>query len=185
MRHLARLSLLAASALVLAVPAGAQYGRVPSRQGAGLEIPRVAPSVAALAVRYGGDLQLSQAQLDSIQAVRQRQDSANAPWLRTLDSLRNGPRPVNPLDVSQEQRELMAARRATLTAALDAMRATNAEARTQVMAVLTPDQQRKAAELETHAQELARVQSQRRANDSYRGQRRGGMNERPVPLPED
>jgi DNA-binding MarR family transcriptional regulator len=185
MHHLARLSALAASALMLAVPAGAQYGRMPSRQGAGLDIPRVAPSVAALAVRYGGDLQLSQTQLDSIQVVRQRQDSLNAPWLRTLDSLRNGPRPVNPLDLSQEQRELMAARRATLTAALDAMRATNADARTKVMAVLTPDQQRKAAELENHAQELARVQSQRRADDPYRGQRRGDMNERIALLPED
>jgi len=170
--------------MLLAVPAGAQYGRMPSRQGAGLDIPRVAASVAALAERYGGDLQLSQSQLDAIQVVRQRQDSANAPWLRTLDSLRNGPRPVNPLDLSQEQRELMAARRATLTTALDAMRATDAEARTKVMAVLTPDQQRKAAELENHAQELARVQSQRRANDPYRGQRRGDMNERIALLPE-
>jgi len=185
MRHLVRLPVLSACAFLFALPAGAQYGRTSSRRGAALEIPPVAPSVAALAVRHGGDLQLSQTQLETIQAVRQRQDSANAPWLRSLDSLRNGPRPVNPLDLSQEQRELLAARRASLTAALDAMRATDAEARTKVMAVLTSDQQHKAARLENHAQELARVQSQRRADDPYRGQRRGDMDERIAPLPED
>lgn len=187
MRLLARLSALAASAVLLAVPAGAQYGgrRGSSSQSAALVIPRVAPSVATLAVRYGGDLQLSQTQLDSIQAVRQRQDSANAPWLQALDSLRNGPHPVNPLDLSQEQRELLAARRAAVTTAMDAMRATNATARQQVMAVLTPDQQVKAAELENDAQKLARVQNQRRADDGYYGRRRGGMNDRMIPTPED
>jgi len=186
MRHLVRLSALAASAALLAVPAGAQYGgrRGSSSQNAALVIPRVAPSIAALAVRYGGDLQLSQTQLDAIQSVRQRQDSANAPWLRTLDSLRNGPRPVNPLDLSQEQRELLAAHRVAVTTAMDAMHATNAAARQQVMAVLTPDQQGKAARLENDAQKLARAETQRRSDEGYYGRRRGGMNDRMILTPE-
>jgi len=179
MRHLARLSAVAFSAVLLAAPAHAQYGggrRGSYPQDASLNVPRVAPSVAALAVRYGGDLQLSQAQLDSILAVRQRQDSANAPWLHALDSLRNGPRPVNPLDLSQEQREMIARRRAAVTAAMDAMRETNAEARKGVMDVLTPDQQQKAAQLENDAEKLARAQTERRGNDGYYGGgRRGGM----------
>lgn len=187
MRPFARLSALAAAALLLAAPAGAQYGgrRSSSSRSASLVIPRIAPSVAALAVRYGGDLQLSQSQLDSIQAVRQRQDSANAPWLQALDSLRNGPRPVNPLDLSQDQRELLAARRAAVTAAMDAMHATNATARQQVMAVLTPDQQAKAATLEHDAQTLARAETQRRSSEGYSDRRRGGMNDRTLPIPED
>jgi hypothetical protein len=181
MSRLVRLSLLT----LLAAPAvaGAQYRNVRNSRDGSLVVPRVAPSVAALAVRYGGDLQLSQAQLDSIVAVRQRQDSANAPWLRALDSLRNGPRPVNPLDLSQEQRELLAKQRASLEAAMDALRVTNDAARLQVMAVLTPDQQQKAARLESDAQKLARAETERRADEGYYGRR--GMYDQLVPIPED
>lgn len=181
MSRLVRLSLIA----LLAAPAvaGAQYRNVRNSRDGALVIPRVALPVAALAVRFGGDLQLSQVQLDSIMAVRQRQDSANAPWLRTLDSLRNGPRPVNPLDLSQEQREQLAAQRASLQAAMDALRATDDAARQQVMAVLTPDQQRKAAQLERDAQELARAETERRADEGYYGRR--GMYDQLVLLPED
>lgn len=183
MRHLVHASVLAASVVLIAAPAHAQYGgrRGSYGQDAGLNIPRVATSIAALAVRYGGDLQLSQTQLDAILAVRQRQDSANAPWLRSLDSLRNGPRPVNPLDLSQEQREQLAARRAAVKAATDAMRETNAEARQQVMAVLTPDQQGKAAQLENDAQELARVESERRPDQGAYRRRGGERNQRTEP----
>jgi len=176
--------LLMLAPVVLAAPAGAQYRSARNAQEGALVIPHVAPTIAALAVRYGGDLQLSQRQLDSIQAVRQRQDSANAPWLRSLDSLRNGPRPVNPLDLSQEQREMLAARRASLKTAMDAMRATNDAARLQVMALLTPDQQQKAARLENDAQKFARAQTERRAEEGYYG-RRGGMYDQLEFLPED
>ena len=181
MSRLVRLSLIA----LFAAPtvAGAQYRAVRNSRDGALVIPRVAPSVATLAVRYGGDLQLSQAQLDSIMAVRQRQDSANAPWLRALDSLRDGPRPVNPYDLSQEQREMLARQRATLKAAMDAMHATNDAARLQVMAVLTPDQQHKAAQLESDAQKLARAETERRADEGYYG--RSGTYDQLVLLPED
>jgi hypothetical protein len=90
---------------------------------------------------------------------------------------------VNPLDLSQEQRELLAAQRASLKAAMDALRATNDAARQQVMAVLTPDQQRKAAQLESDAQELARAETERRADEGYYGRR--GMYDQLVLLPED
>ena len=173
MRHLARLSAFVLTAVIVATPAHAQYGggRGSYRQDASLDVPHIAPGVATLAVRYGGDLQLSQRQLDAILAVRQRQDSVMTPLLRTLDSLRNGPRPVNPLDLSEEQREAVAARRAAVKAALDAVRLSNDEARKQVMAVLTPDQQTKAASLESDAQKLARAQSERRASEGFYGGR--------------
>ncbi len=184
MRHLVRFSILGLSVALLAAPAGAQYGGGGGYYGGythdpSLDVPPVAPGVASLVVRYGGALQLSQKQLDVIEAVRQRQDSASAPWLRKLDSLRDGPRPVNPLDLSQEQREQVAAQRAAIKAAVDALHTVDAEARTKVMGVLTPDQQAKAGQLEHDAQELARARSQDQRpyqRDSYggNGRRRGG-----------
>lgn len=183
MSRLLRLSLLAVPAVLLAAPAGAQYRAVRSSSDGALIIPHVPQTMAALVVRYGGDLQISQVQLDSILAVRQRQDSANAPWIRSLDSLRYGPRPVNPLDLSPEQRELVAARRASLKAALDAMNATNEAARLQVLAVLTPDQQQKATELENEAQRFARAETERRADEGY--YRRRGTYDQLRLLPED
>jgi hypothetical protein len=180
MRHLARFSILGLSVALLAAPAGAQYTTSGGYYGsyshdASLDVPPVAPGVAALAVRYGGVLQLSQKQLDVIEAVRQQQDSADAPWVHKLDSLRNAPRPVNPLDLSQEQREQVAAQRAAIKSALAAMRGVDADARTKVMGVLTPDQQAKAGQLEHDAMEIARARAQEpRAyqRDSYG--RRGG-----------
>jgi hypothetical protein len=186
MSRTVRISLILVPAVLLAaIPAGAgaQYRAVRNTRDGALVIPGISATVAALAVRFGGDLQLSQTQLESILAVRQRQDSANAPWLRSLDSLRNGPRPVNPLDLSQEQREQLAARRAALKAALDAMRITNDAARLQVMAVLTPDQQRKAARLESDAQKLARAETERRAEEDYY-MRRGAYDQLKL-VPED
>lgn len=180
MRHLVRLSLLGLSLALLAAPAGAQYGggsyRGSYSHDPSLDVPHVAPGVASLVVRYGGDLQLSQSQLEAIEAIRRHQDSASAPLLRTLDSLRNGPRPVNPLDLSQEQREAIAAQRAAVKTALDALGAVNAEARMKVMAVLTPDQQGKTGQLEHAAQELARAQGEdeRPYRVEYGDQRRGG-----------
>jgi hypothetical protein len=171
MSRLVKLALAVAPVVLLATPAWAQYRNVRSTRDGALVIPHVPQTVATLAIRFGGDLQLSQTQLDSIQAVRQRQDSANAPWLRSLDSLRNGPRPVNPLDLSQEQRELQAKRRASLEAALKALQATNDAARLQVMAVLTPDQQQKAARLESDAQKFARAVTERRADEGFYGRR--------------
>lgn len=185
MRHLVRLSVLGLSVALLAAPASAQYV---STDGGGyygggyshdpsLDVPHVAPGMASLVVRYGGALQISQKQLEVIQAIAQRQDSANAPWLRKLDSLRNGPRPVNPLDLSQEQREQVNAQRAAIKAALSALHVVDADARANVMAVLTPDQQAKAGQLEHDAQEIARARTENQDRyqvDGY-GRRRGGQ----------
>jgi len=65
------------------------------------------------------------------------------------------------------------------------LRETNADARQRVMAVLTPDQQGKAAQLENDAQKLARAETQQRADESYSRRRRGDMNQRLLPRPED
>jgi len=164
MRFFAPLSLIALSLALGASPAAAQYaGRAGAyEQDPAFMVPRVAPGVAGLVVRHGGDLQLSQKQLDAIEVIRQHQDSVSEPWLRTLDSLRNGPRPVNPRDLSQEQREALARQQAAVKTALTAIHEANAEARAKVMAILTLDQQQKAGQLENAAKELARARSEER-----------------------
>jgi hypothetical protein len=185
MRRLASdLMLLVTALFVAATPASAQYGggrggrrggEEPSQLPAASTDPvRVAPTVAALVLAHGGDLQLSETQLARIESIRQVQDSANRPWMARLDSLRGGPRPVNPRDLSQEQRDAMAARRAAVADAMTGMRETNAEARQQVMAALNPDQQQKAAVLEGDAQKKTRDEAPRRPSEGFGGGRRGG-----------
>lgn len=181
MRHSAPAAALFIIALATAVPAGAQYG-VRRTSGAdrallaSAEPAPVAPTIAALVIRYGGDLQLSDRQLTRIQSIRLAQDSANRPWTNKLDSLRNGPRPVNPNDLSQEQRDNIAARAAAVSAASAAMRETNAGARKAVMDALDPGQRKKADTLEKEARRATRDEAERRGQDAYgRGDRRGGM----------
>jgi hypothetical protein len=184
MNQSARPAILFALVLISAAPLQAQYGGGGGRRArnartdaASAEPPRIAPTVAALVLEHGTDMQLSEKQIALITSIRQTQDSANRPWLLKLDSLRNGPRPVNPNDLSQEQRDDMAARREAVAAALDGMREANAEARQGVMAALSPDQQVKAAVLESDAQKKAREQSggAQQNRDAYGGGRRGGM----------
>ena len=187
MRPFLRTSLLLVSCLVAAaLPASAQYGGGGGARGgraraqaATAEPPRIPPTVAALVLEHGGDLQLSESQLALVESVRRTQDSANRPWLQRLDSLRNGPRPVNPADLSQEQRDEMARRRADVAAAVAGMREANAEARQRVMAALNPDQQQKAAALEAEAQKKARDDGPRQAEAYGGGRRRGGMGRSP------
>lgn len=191
MRHLARLSLVLVPAmLAVAAPASAQFGGGGGRgggaaraQAASAEPPRVAPTVAALVLGHAGDLALTDSQRTLIASVRHAQDSANGPWMQRLESLRNGPRPINPNDVSQEQRDQMAARRAAVIDAIAGMRETDAEARQKVMTALNPDQQQKAAVLENDAQKQARDDSERRGREAFGSGRRGaGDMDRP---PED
>ena len=161
---------LALTALVSAAPAAAaQYGA----RNRGLdhvediiaEPPRPAPGVAALALEHAAELELSAEQKAALESLRRTQDSANAPWLQRLDSLRPTRRPVNPSDLSPEQREEIAARRAAIELAMNGMRETNTSARERALAVLTPEQQRRAAELEKQANKRADEERRRRARE--------------------
>jgi hypothetical protein len=133
------------------------------------------PGVAALVLDHASELAITDSQRVKLGAIRQVQDSANRPWLQRLDSLRPAGRPANgPNDLSQEQRDEIAARRAAINEIMAGMRETNAEARQQTMALLSEDQQKKAAKLEDEAKKKADEDRQRDQQGSGGGRRGGG-----------
>ncbi len=140
--------------------------------------PPIAPGVAALAIEHAAELGLTDSQNIALATIRTLQDSANAPRLRTLDSLRPTRRPAGGVnDLSNEQRQEIEERRAAITPVLEALRETNAEARVKVMALLTPDQQKRTAQLEEDARKKADEEFKRRARTGFGGEmarRRGG-----------
>ena len=168
--------------LVVAPDASAQYGR---RSGSGrpedaLAIPpRPAPGIAALVLDHAADLALADSQRVLLESVRRAQDSANRPWLQRLDSLRPRSRPANgPDDLSQEQRDEIAVRRAAIADVMRGMRDNNVLARQQTMAILSAAQQEQAADLEKDARKKADEERARRGRDAAMGegrQRPGGM----------
>jgi hypothetical protein len=182
-------ALLAAS--VVASPCEAQFGRLvgdrPQSQNAQdlLALPPwIPPSVTALVLEHAADFSLSDSQRVALESIRQAQDSANRPWLARLDSLRPTSQPLNPKDLSQEQRDEIAARRKAIAAVLDGMRETNTLARKRTMALLSPAQQERAAELESDARKQADEERTRRGRFAAEdvGERRPGGRGRP---PED
>jgi hypothetical protein len=139
--------------------------------------PPMATPVAALAIEHAADLKLTDSQNLAISAIRFSQDSANRPRLRTLDSLRPTSRPANgPNDLSAEQRQVIEERRAAIAPVLEAVRETNAEARIKVMALLDPDQQKRAAEFEDEARKKTEEDFKRKARSEGGGG--GGMGRR-------
>lgn len=183
MRSLVRAVLLIALAAPLA---SAQYGggrRGGERPEDALALPpRAMAGVAALVLEHSADLALADSQRVLIESIRHTQDSANRPWVQQLDSLRPTRRPVNPNDLSPEQREEIAARRAAIVAVMTGMRDNNALARQRTMAVLSAAQQEMAAELENDARKKAEEDRARRGRDAAGGDGRrgaGGMGRPP------
>jgi Spy/CpxP family protein refolding chaperone len=141
--------------------------------------------VAALAIEHAAELKLTDAQSTALATIRHSQDSTNAPLLRVLDSLRPRSRPANgPDDLSAEQRQVIDERRAAITPVLEAVRETNAEARIKVMALLDPDQQKRAAEFEEEARKKVEAEGKRLGRgvpgDNGMGRKRGGGGGRPL-----
>jgi hypothetical protein len=150
---------LAGSAVVaLSMSASAQYhGLDRQRMDSVLaEPPRLAPGVAALALDHAVELALADSQQVLLASIRRTQDSTNRPWIERLEALRPTSRPANPLDLSPEQQEEIAARRLAIAEVMEGMRETNATARQRAMALLTPEQQEKATQLEDKARRWAR-----------------------------
>jgi Spy/CpxP family protein refolding chaperone len=167
-----------AATLALSLSAGAQYAarRSPtSLEEAIAEPPRIAPGVAALALEHANELALADSQRVLLESIRRAQDSANRPFITKLEALRPTSRPANPNDLSQEQRDEIEARRKAIDAILHDMHDGDAMARWRAMAVLTPEQQEKAAKLEEDAKKRAEEERTRRARSGYVGEgRRGG-----------
>jgi hypothetical protein len=140
--------------------------------------PPIAQVIAALALEHAADLALTDSQNIALATIRRAQDSANAPRIKTLDSLRPTRRPAGGVnDLSPEQRQEIEERRAAIAPVLEAMRETNAEARIKVMALLNPEQQKRAAEYEHDAQKKAEEEHSRRSREGFdqgRQRTRGG-----------
>jgi hypothetical protein len=150
---------LAGTAVVaLSTSASAQYRGLDRQRIDSVlaEPPRLAPGVATLALNHAAELALADSQQVLLASIRRAQDSANRPWIERLEALRPTRYPANPLDLSPEQQEEIAARRVAIAEVLEAMRETNTSARTRVMALLTAEQQEKATELEDEARKWAR-----------------------------
>jgi Spy/CpxP family protein refolding chaperone len=140
------------------------------------EPPRIAPGVAALALDHAAELALADSQQVLLASIRRAQDSANRPWIERLEALRPTRHPANPADLSPEQQEEIAARRTAIAEVMEGMRETNATARRSAMALLTPEQQQKATELEDKARKWARENGGRNIfnDDTQRRPANGG-----------
>ena len=176
---LAVAGVLSVSALASAQRGGASSGRrgdtradFPPAGGAMMGGPPPIPaSVAALVLEHSEDFTLADSQRVVLESVRRAQDSANRPWMARLDSLRPTRQPANgPGDLSQEQRDELDARKTAIAAVIDGMKENNAQARKQVMEVLDPEQQKRAASLEDDAR--------KKAEDDMRRRERGGQGDR-------
>ena len=182
---LAVVGMLCVSALAAAQRGGRGQSRGESPQFGGAMMggpPPIPPSVAALVLEHPDDFKLADSQRVVVESVRRAQDSANRPWMAKLDSLRPTRQPANGMgDLSQEQRDEMEARRAAISTVLDGMKENNAQARKQVMAVLNPDQQERAASLEEDARKKAMDDARRRERNGPPDGGRGGRGGRGRP----
>jgi hypothetical protein len=148
-------------------------GGGPARDRAMLAMPM---SAAAIALAHSADLSLVEGQRSSLEAIRRSVDSANAPLRSQLDSLRPSQRPVNSRDMSDEQREQMRARRASVNAVIARMRENAAASRERTFAVLSPEQRVRVEALEAEARKRADEDLNRvgRSDDADGAMRRRG-----------
>ena len=130
--------------------------------------PPVPATIASLVLDRAADLKLADSQRVAVEAIRRVQDSVNFPRLRALDSLRPTRRPANgPNDLSPEQREEADQRRAAIVVVLDALHETNSATRNKVLALLNPDQQRKATDWENDARKKAEKEGEKRVREAF------------------
>jgi Spy/CpxP family protein refolding chaperone len=139
----------------------------------------IAPvNVARTAIEHERDLALTDSQRTQIVMIQRRLDSATAPLVKKLDSLRPTWRPAGgPNDLTPEQREQLATLRAAQGALVDSLTPTFTKARDEVMALLRPEQKERVAKLERQARKRAEEQAKRALESpqqrGYDGGRRG------------
>src|SRR5215207_997231 len=159
-------SVATVAALALVLSPSLAMGQMPVRRDnnpfAGKPAPIVPVNVARAVIEHEKDLALSDSQRTQIVLIQRRLDSTTAPLLRKLDSLRPTWRPANGLnDLSQEQRDQLVAFRKVQAAIVDSLTPSFTKARQQVMAVLAPKQQERAAKLEKDARKRAEEAAKR------------------------
>ena len=144
----------------------------------GKPAPIVPVNVARTVIEHEQDMELTDSQRTQIVLIGQRLDSAAAPLIKRIDSLKPTWRPAGGInDLSPEQREQLIALRSAQFAVVDSLTPTFAKAREQVMGVLNPEQRERAAKLEKNerkrAEEMAKKELEGpRLREDY-GRRRG------------
>jgi len=140
--------------------------------------PIVPVNVARTVIEHEQDLALTDSQRTELVRIQRQLDSATAPYLKKIDSLRPSWRPAGGInDLSREQRDQLVALRAAQFAVIDSVTPTFTKAREQVMTVLTPEQRDRAAKLERNERKRAEERAKRelegpQQTESY-GRRRG------------
>ena len=139
-----------------------QYVRRDNNPFAGKPAPVAPVNVARTVIENERDMALSDSQRTQIALIQRRLDSTSAPLLRKLDSLRPTWRPAGgPNDLTPEQREQLATLRAAQAVVVDSLTPTFTKAREQVLALLRPEQLKKAAKLEKEARKRAEERAKR------------------------
>ena len=176
-----RTVVVAASLVLLPSLASGQY-MTPQRENnpfAGKPAPMAPVSVAKAILEREKGMKLTDGQRTELAAVQRRLDSAAAPLLMRLDSLRPTWRPAGGAnDLSPEQRERITANWHARGALVDSLTPLYAKAREQVMTLLDEDQRERAAKLEKDARKRAEEQAKRELQSGpqqfERPDRRGG-----------
>lgn len=155
-----------------------QYVRRDNNPFSGKPVPIVPVNVARTIIEREADMALTDSQRTQIVVIQRQLDSAAAPMLVKLDSLKPTWRPAGGInDLSPEQREQLIAFRAAQVALIDSLTPAFAKAREQVMTVLRPEQRERAAKLEKserkRAEESAKKELERPQQLEGSGRRRG------------
>lgn len=180
MRRSNRTFTVATLALVL-LPSLAmgQYVRRDNNPFSGKPAPVAPVNVARTVIEHEQEFALTVAQRTQISLIQHQLDSAAAPLLKKIDSLKPTWRPAGGInDLSPEQRDQLVSLRKAQFAVIDSLTPTFAKARDQVMTVLTPEQRDRAAKLEKNerkrAEEMAKKELEGPRQMEDNGRRRGG-----------
>jgi hypothetical protein len=123
---------------------------------AGKPAPVAPVNVARTVIEHEQDLALTDSQRTEIVLIQHQLDSAAAPLLKKIDSLKPTWRPAGGInDLSPEQREQLVSLRKAQFQVIDSLTPAFAKARDRVMTVLTPEQRDRAAKLEKNARKRA------------------------------
>ena len=133
-----------------------QYLRRDNNPFSGKPAPVAPVNVARTVIEHEQDFALTDSQRTQIVLIQRQLDSAAAPYLKKIDSLKPSWRPAGGInDLSPEQREQLVSLRKAQFEVIDSLTPTFAKAREQVMTVLTPEQRDRAAKLEKNARKRA------------------------------
>ena len=147
----------------------------------GKPVPIVPVNVARTIIEREADMALTDSQRVEIVGIQRQLDSAAAPMLVKLESLKPTWRPAGGInDLSPEQREQLVAFRAAQVALIDSLTPAFLKAREQVMTVLRPEQRDRAVEAREERAEARRGDGEEgaRAASAADGERPDGAGDR-------